>query len=554
MRSVDRSIGAWHRYRRTVRRRRPGRPARRPGRRCVRARGRRRRRRRRPVAVAVARPADAVAQPDADPDPDATPDADAPVTRVGARPDCRSTRAGGTALPVAVMIDDARAARPQSGFNGASVVFQAPADGVRDALPHDLPGEGDSPTGRAGPQRPVLPRPVGRSRRRRSSRHYGGDRKSRRFIRRTSRSCSPTSTRSARARKAFHRIKTPPRAAQRLHLDQGAPQAGHASSAARPLMPARAPRPRVHRPVAAREPGAAKQTIRVPYHTNVITYRYDRASNLYRRSVDGRAQVDPADGKRVTATNVVVLFQKFRIDTKIEPGHARPVLKTTRQGQGLDLSARARVVKATWSKERDVAPTLLLRRGRQGDPARPRAGRSSRSSRPGPRSATAASSRAAATIPAQTGATDPAQSGARLPADLSTPSVSAPTRRGRSPYTAGFLSFLWPGLGQWYAGRNRTAALFALPVIGIALVLLLQAVGSVGQLASLLADPVVRAHRGHPHRPAGRLAPAGDRRRDVDRRRQGSAAPPADRPDLLGPGARRGPDARGDRLRGLGRL
>lgn len=72
---------------------------------------------------------------------------------------------------------------------------------------------------------------------------------------------------------------------------------------------------------------------------------------------------------------------------------------------------------------------------------------------------------------------------------MSTPSVTAPTRRGRSPYTAGFLSFLWPGLGQWYAGRNRSAALFALPVLGIVLVLLLQAIGSVGQLVSLVVTP-----------------------------------------------------------------
>ena len=85
--------------------------------------------------------------------------------------------------------------------------------------------------------------------------------------------------------------------------------------------------------------------------------------------------------------------------------------------------------------------------------------------------------------------TGPAGSGARLPADLRTPSVSTPIRRGRSPYTAGFLSFLWPGLGQWYAGRTRTAALFALPVIGIALMLFLQAIGSLGQLASLLITP-----------------------------------------------------------------
>ena len=104
---------------------------------------------------------------------------------------------------------------------------------------------------------------------------------------------------------------------------------------------------------------AAKQSIRVPYNTNVITWTYDRATNLYRRSVDGRAQIDPADGKRVTATNVVVLFQKFHIDTHIEPGHARPVLKTTGTGVAW-IYREGHVVKARWSKDRDVATTRLL--------------------------------------------------------------------------------------------------------------------------------------------------------------------------------------------------
>jgi polyisoprenyl-teichoic acid--peptidoglycan teichoic acid transferase len=38
------------------------------------------------------------------------------------------------------------------------------------------------------------------------------------------------------------------------------------------------------------------------------------------------------------------------------------------------------------------------------------------------------------------------------------------TRR-RSPGTAAFLSFLWPGLGQWYAGARRTAIVFGVPVV-----------------------------------------------------------------------------------------
>ena len=46
--------------------------------------------------------------------------------------------------------------------------------------------------------------------------------------------------------------------------------------------------------------------------------------------------------------------------------------------------------------------------------------------------------------------------------------MSATTnRRGishPSPSVAASLSFLWPGLGQWYAGRPREAAIFAIPV------------------------------------------------------------------------------------------
>jgi LCP family protein required for cell wall assembly len=53
------------------------------------------------------------------------------------------------------------------------------------------------------------------------------------------------------------------------------------------------------------------------------------------------------------------------------------------------------------------------------------------------------------------------------------PAVSIDTRGGRrlrSPGIAAFLSFLWPGLGQWYAGARRTGLVFALPVLIVAVV------------------------------------------------------------------------------------
>jgi LCP family protein required for cell wall assembly len=47
-------------------------------------------------------------------------------------------------------------------------------------------------------------------------------------------------------------------------------------------------------------------------------------------------------------------------------------------------------------------------------------------------------------------------------------------RRQRSPGIAAFLSFLWPGLGQLYGGARRTAIIFALPILVVAIVLVSQ--------------------------------------------------------------------------------
>jgi LCP family protein required for cell wall assembly len=61
--------------------------------------------------------------------------------------------------------------------------------------------------------------------------------------------------------------------------------------------------------------------------------------------------------------------------------------------------------------------------------------------------------------------------------------------RSRSPYVAPILSFLWPGLGQWYVGRRRAAALFGLPMVVLAAIVAVRAVVAPEQLAALLLDP-----------------------------------------------------------------
>ena len=72
---------------------------------------------------------------------------------------------------------------------------------------------------------------------------------------------------------------------------------------------------------------------------------------------------------------------------------------------------------------------------------------------------------------------------------MDTAAAGAPERGARSPRIAATLSFLIPGLGQWYGGRTRAALLFALPVLGFGFLLVTQAIGGVGQLAALLLTP-----------------------------------------------------------------
>ena len=71
--------------------------------------------------------------------------------------------------------------------------------------------------------------------------------------------------------------------------------------------------------------------------------------------------------------------------------------------------------------------------------------------------------------------------------------ITAPRRITSSPSLAAFLSFIWPGLGQLYARRRRSALLFAVPAFALAAVVLvlLQAQRGPAVLIARLLDPAV---------------------------------------------------------------
>jgi len=258
-------------------------------------------------------------------------------------------------LPVAVLLDDNAVARPQSGFNGASIVYQAPADGGESRYMF-VYQEGDSRS--IGPVRSARIYFIHwASEVKAAIAHYGGDRRSRSYLRVFDHERFTNVDALGGSGKAFHRISsrkaphngyTSTAALRAMALKRGATASTAIDMDRRAFVAPSAPASR-----------AATQRIRIPYRTGLIEYRFDRASNLYKRFVGGKLHVDPADGKVVTTRNVVVMFMSYMTDTKIEPGHSRPVVGSIGSGRAM-VFREGRVVEATWSKRVQVGTTHLF--------------------------------------------------------------------------------------------------------------------------------------------------------------------------------------------------
>ncbi len=291
--------------------------------------------------------------PEPTPSPTPTPTPAPPV--VGALDGLPVAPAKATRLPLAVLIDDARRARPQSGFNAASVVYQAPADGFETRYMmvfQSLDAKDIGPV-RSGRMYFVHWAEEVHA----AIAHYGGDWKTHQYLDRYNGRWFTDVNALGRGAKAFHRIKS-----------RRAPHNGYTNTRAlwaqvkRLKGPAKMDATLARRTFIDPLPAAdrpATQTIRIPYSTNVISYRYDRKSGMYRRSVDGAAQIDPADGKRVTTRNVVVLFMPYRVDSTIEPGHARPVVGSVGSGKAW-VYREGSIVQGRWEKPTDTSLTRLV--------------------------------------------------------------------------------------------------------------------------------------------------------------------------------------------------
>ncbi len=287
----------------------------------------------------------------------------APLTGLPVTPEAAARQ------PIAVMIDDHADARPQSGFNAASVVWQAPAEGgiprymliFQDQIPTDIgpirsarqyyiewAAEWRAMYVHAGgsPQAIATLNAVGHGQwvYNADEFRWGGQ-----YLWRATDRFPP------------HNVYTDGEHLRRLAQRLGA--VDEPLTARWSFGPDRQPQLR---------PTGGEITVVYPYET--IVYRYDRATNRYVRYTCHYAcerpelrtpQVDRADGQVVAPKNVVILRMAFGPLNDGHPNKNRLEAQNVGEGQAW-ISTGGRTVKGTWRKAGPKAPTLLF--DRHGEP------------------------------------------------------------------------------------------------------------------------------------------------------------------------------------------
>ncbi len=259
--------------------------------------------------------------------------------------------------PIAVMIDDQRAARPQSGFTDASVVWQAPAEG---GIPRYMLvfQEGDPPS--VGPVRSARQYFIDWAAEWRAVYvHVGG-------------SPQALSTLAAKGagqvvwnadeirwgsgghylwrimqRPAPHNVYTSGDRLRELAAAVGATD--ELLVASWTFAP--------DAPIADRPTGGS---IAFAYPENAIQYAYDRATNSYLRSVTGeQPQVDAGTGAPVAPKNVVIMLMRFGPLNDANPEKKR--LEALDVGAGPAwIATNGRTIQGTWRKDSLTALTRFF--------------------------------------------------------------------------------------------------------------------------------------------------------------------------------------------------
>ncbi|HUQ42950.1 MAG TPA: DUF3048 domain-containing protein [Candidatus Limnocylindria bacterium] len=264
--------------------------------------------------------------------------------------------------PIAVMVDDHAGARPQTGFNAASIVWHAPAEG---GVPRYMLVFQDEVPGDVGPIRSARqyyvewaaewnalyvhhggsPQALDTLLRKGSGQlvyNADGFRWEGRFVFRVKERLAP------------HNVMT-----DGEHLRKLAARVGAEDGLLVPAWSFAADAPFELRPTGG--------SIAVTYPYEKVTYRYDPLTNTYPRYIDSSKtpQVDAGDGQVVAPKNVVILRMFFGALNDGHPNKHRLEAHNIGTGEAW-IATNGHTVKGTWSKASATAPTLLF--GPDGEP------------------------------------------------------------------------------------------------------------------------------------------------------------------------------------------
>jgi hypothetical protein len=246
--------------------------------------------------------------------------------------------------PIAVMVDDQRDARPQSGFTDASVVWQAPAEG---GIPRYMLIFQDRVAPSVGPVRSARQYYIAWAAEWKAVyAHVGGSPQAMATLRAKGRGQLVYNADEFRwggvyfhrtkDRFAPHNVYSAGKELRALAKRLGAKDA--------PIKAAWKFAPDADMPL---RPTGGRIT--VAYSYNQIVYRYDRKSNSYLRSVTGEnKQMDRGTNKRVAPKNVVVMVMSF---APLNDGSKKHRLEAQFTGKGTAwIATNGKTIKGTWRK------------------------------------------------------------------------------------------------------------------------------------------------------------------------------------------------------------
>ena len=255
------------------------------------------------------------------------------------------------ALPLAMMISDNAAARPQSGISSASIVYQAYAEGGEDR--YMLVFQENNATD-IGPIRSSRPDYVYWAAEYKALyAHDGGSPKALHVAIPAMANNIYDEDASYGGSCPYHRITA--RSSPQNEYTNSAVMISCAASRGYPAAYQKVPT-RIFKDDIPTAQRPSSQEITIGFHTVSVGFRYDPPADAYQWLTDGKPEADPANNNGVYAHTVVVMYQEVTLDPETDPGYQRVIIHNQGSGKAT-IFMEGKAITATWKKPSAAALT-----------------------------------------------------------------------------------------------------------------------------------------------------------------------------------------------------